>query len=48
MEGGRAEVCVDVGRVEPLQGVHDDLLQDEGAQHALGGAHAELVHVVHS
>lgn len=48
VEGRSSEVGVDVGRVQPLQSLHDDLLQHEGAQHAFGCSHTELVNVVDS
>lgn len=48
VEGRRSEVGVDVGRVQPLQGLHDDLLQDEWTEHAFCRSNAELVHIVHS
>lgn len=48
MESGRSEVGVDVGGVEPLQGIHDDLLEDERTEDAFGGTDAELVDVVDS
>lgn len=47
-ERGRAQVPVQVGWVLPGQVLHrfqDQLLQHERTQEALGGAHAELVHV---
>lgn len=47
MEGRRAEVGMDVGGVQSLESLHDDLLKDEGAEHALSRTHTELVHVVH-
>lgn len=48
VESRRSEVSVDVGRIEPLQSLHDYLLQDKWTEDAFRGSHAELVHVVDS
>lgn len=48
VESRCSQVSMDVGGVEPLQGVHDDLLQDEWTEHTFGCSHTELVHVVDS
>lgn len=37
-----------VGGVEPLQGLHDDLLENKRTQHTFGCSHTELVDVVDS
>ncbi|TNN28714.1 hypothetical protein EYF80_061137 [Liparis tanakae] len=42
VEGGRPEVGVDVGGVQPLQSLHDDLLQDERTEDSLRRSDAEL------
>lgn len=39
---------VDVGGVESLQSLHDDLLQDEWTEDAFRCSHTELVHIVDS
>lgn len=38
---------MDVGGVQSLESLHDDLLKDEGAEYTLSRTHTELVHVVH-
>lgn len=48
VESRRSEVSVDVGWVEPLQSLHDYLLQDKWTEDAFCGPHTELVHVVDS
>lgn len=48
VERWRSEVGVDVGRVQPLQSLHDDLLQDERAEDTFCCSDTELVHVVDS
>lgn len=48
VERRRSEVGVDVGGVQPLQSLHDDLLQDEWAEDTFCCSHTELVHVVDS
>lgn len=46
VEGWCAQVIVDMGRIEPLQGFHDDLLQHKRAQDPLGCTKTELMHIV--
>lgn len=46
VESRRSEVSVDVGRIEPLQSLHDYLLQDKWTEDAFCSSHTELVHVV--
>lgn len=48
VEGRCPQVSVHVGGVEPLQRVHDDLLENKRTQHTFGCSHTELVHVVYS
>lgn len=48
VEGRGSKVVVGMNGVQPLQRLHDDLLQHKRAQHPLGCPHTELVHVVHS
>lgn len=48
VEGRGTQVVVGMSRAQPLQRLHDDLLQHKRAQHPLGCPHTELVHVVHS
>ena len=48
VEGWGAQVVVHVGRVEPLQSFHDDLLEHKRAQHPLGCTNAKLMHVVYT
>lgn len=48
VESRRPKVSVDVGRIQPLQGLHDYLLQDKRTEDTLRGPHAELVDVVDS
>lgn len=48
VESRCSEVRVDVGRVQPLKSLHDDLLQDEGTEDTFCRSDTELVHIVDS
>lgn len=48
VERRRSEVGVDVGGVQSLQSLHDDLLQNEWTEDTFCCSHAELVHIVDS
>lgn len=48
VESRRSKVSVDVGRIQPLQSLHDYLLQDKRTEDTFRGSHTELVHVVDS
>lgn len=43
-----SEVGMDVGRVQSLQSLHDDFLQDERTEDTLSSSNTELVHMVDS
>lgn len=48
VESRCSEVGMDVGRVQPLQSLHDDLLQDEWTEDTFCSSNTELVHIVDS
>lgn len=48
VESRRSKVSVDMGRIQPLQSLHDYLLQDKRTEDTFCGPHTELVHVVDS
>lgn len=48
MERRCSEVGMDVGGVQPLQSLHDDLLQDKWTEDTFCCSHTELVHIVDS
>jgi len=48
VERRSSKVGVDVSRVQPLQCLHDYLLQDEWAEDTFCCSNAELVDIVHS
>lgn len=48
VESRCSEVGVDVGGVQPLQSLHDDLLQDERTEDTFCCSNTELVHIVDS
>lgn len=48
VEGWGAQVVVHMGRVEPLQSFHDDLLEHKRAQHPLGSTNTKLMHIVYT
>lgn len=48
VESRRSKVSMNVSRIQPLQSLHDYLLQDKRTQDTFCGSHTELVHVVDS
>lgn len=46
VESRRSQVSVDVGWIQPLQSLHDDLLQHKWTEDTFCRAHTELVHIV--
>lgn len=48
MERRCSEVGMDVGGVQPLQSLHDNLLQDKWTEDTFCCSHTELVHIVDS
>lgn len=48
VKGGSAEVSVNVCGIQPLQSLHNDLLQHKRTQHTFGSSHTELIDIIHT